>query len=166
MPAPLRRIPDPGLGCASTSWPFACDSPHPTAAARGAPITVMARTATDVHAIAGPQRSRARRPSTAARLSDVASEPTIPASSQKTRSDVCSPLPPISMMAAVMIVATPSTTPAHRTIVTHEGRPALRAAGCGCGCTVPQAGIGAYAPYAGGGVATGACAAPAYPAGA
>src|SRR6266851_1676993 len=78
IPALPRRMPEPGRGCVSTSWPFACDSPHPTAAASGAPTTVMARTATDVHAIAGPQRSRAPRPSTAARHSDVASAPATP----------------------------------------------------------------------------------------
>jgi len=57
----------------------------------------------------------------------------------------------------------PNATPTHRTIDTHEARPPLRGAGCCCG--VPHAGIGVYAPYAGGGVATGACAAP-YAAGA
>src|SRR5712692_6172009 len=158
IPALPRRMPDPGRGCASTSWPFACDSPHPTAAASGAPMTVMASIATDVHAIAGPQRSRAPRPSTAARQSDVASAPAIPTSSHKTRSDVCSPLPPMSMTAAVMIVATPNATPTHRTIETHDARPPLRSS------CVPHAGIGVYAPCAGAGVATGACGA-AYAAG-
>src|SRR5690348_4275957 len=89
-------MPEPGRDCSPTSVPLAWAIPQPTAAASGAPMTVSARMATEVHPIAGPHLSRATRPSAAPMGIAMASAPRMPMSNHTTRSEDAMSVPPMS----------------------------------------------------------------------